>query len=628
MAWPFSTRKKGIEESANKGFFISEKAKGPALSFEGKVVSKEVRWPQNLGEAHPFDFAKAEGLYANYGVITGVIDKFVDFMVGPDFCIICKNKNAEKVCNDFIEQNQFDSHLRTWIKEALVKGNGFIELGGDGEEIFGVKVLDAKYVFVKRDAERKGNIESYNQYIGRIDAFNEESMVVLEPHQVAHLAFNRIGDSPYGLGIISPTFDEVEKLLELENSMNKLMKRCAGAPIVAHLGTETRSPTQEDVESFGKKLEYLENTTNWSVGQGVQFEVLNFGNISDKFVMPLKHYEDQLFFSYQVPEVLMGRGSIPEGLASVQMEAFNRNVKSKQAEAEKVLEQQIFRRLLRSVGLDEDISFDWGQPSNEAKMARIQRLNELASNFRFSPALISLIETEIASLLGFEEDYLKERERQEEEEAAQPRVPGAEPMPAEEEETEEHTHLAEDSSQDYSKDYSIKEWLGFNYDEFVTAILRFVRSDSYSNLRAKSKLELLAGKLTAKQVSRLKSVLADAFENGKSIRWIEQRIREEVKPGDLLQVENGKVTDTILASKENRPILIARTETTRSASEGALHHYGSKGIEKVRWLAAFSERTCSQCEGLNGKVMTLEEARGRIPAHVNCRCTWTPIVGD
>ena len=80
----------------------------------------------------------------------------------------------------------------------------------------------------------------------------------------------------------------------------------------------------------------------------------------------------------------------------------------------------------------------------------------------------------------------------------------------------------------------------------------------------------------------------------------------------------------------NRARMLARTEVINAHAEGTLNTLESFGIEEVtaqvELVAAMDERTCAVCEGLNGTVFTIKEARGVIPVHPNCRCTWVPVV--
>ncbi|MHA1290962.1 MAG: hypothetical protein ACTSPB_26575, partial [Candidatus Thorarchaeota archaeon] len=63
--------------------------------------------------------------------------------------------------------------------------------------------------------------------------------------------------------------------------------------------------------------------------------------------------------------------------------------------------------------------------------------------------------------------------------------------------------------------------------------------------------------------------------------------------------------------------MIARTETASALSEGTLQGFGQIGIKRVQGVA--DEEACEYClENIDGKVYTLDEASGLIPAHPQC----------
>ncbi len=81
-----------------------------------------------------------------------------------------------------------------------------------------------------------------------------------------------------------------------------------------------------------------------------------------------------------------------------------------------------------------------------------------------------------------------------------------------------------------------------------------------------------------------------------------------------------------------RAELIARTETTATYAEATLNSYEEAGLEGVTVMAEFAtaqdEQVCPDCEELEGKEYDLEEARGLIPVHPNCRCAFLPVVSS
>ena len=82
------------------------------------------------------------------------------------------------------------------------------------------------------------------------------------------------------------------------------------------------------------------------------------------------------------------------------------------------------------------------------------------------------------------------------------------------------------------------------------------------------------------------------------------------------------------ALSRNRAELIARTETIAAHAEGQLDSFERLGVEEVgveaEWQTAGDDLVCPLCAPLEGVVMPVKEARGLIPRHPRCRCSWAP----
>lgn len=75
---------------------------------------------------------------------------------------------------------------------------------------------------------------------------------------------------------------------------------------------------------------------------------------------------------------------------------------------------------------------------------------------------------------------------------------------------------------------------------------------------------------------------------------------------------------------------VARTETIRTHAESTLDTYENAGVEQVVKEVEFSDsddaRVCEECEDLDGTTYTTDEARGVIPVHPRCRCSFLPVI--
>tara|TARA_Y100000310_G_scaffold58078_1_gene53277 strand:+ start:1047 stop:2888 length:1842 start_codon:yes stop_codon:yes gene_type:complete len=143
-----------------------------------------------------------------------------------------------------------------------------------------------------------------------------------------------------------------------------------------------------------------------------------------------------------------------------------------------------------------------------------------------------------------------------------------------------------------------------------------VHSDKQEGVLNQTALEWIAARSLklAKMVNgttyeELRHALAEGFEAGESAPQMTKRIREYYQGG-----------------YERRATLVARTEVIAASNEGALQGYESEGVIKTEYYAALDERTCEECMAYHGTVRPIDEARGVIPVHPQCRCTWVPIV--
>ena len=109
-------------------------------------------------------------------------------------------------------------------------------------------------------------------------------------------------------------------------------------------------------------------------------------------------------------------------------------------------------------------------------------------------------------------------------------------------------------------------------------------------------------------VTELRKALVEGFEAGESIPQLSARIMKYYKAGF-----------------EKRAPMVARTEVSAASNEGAIGGWEYNGVEKVEFLAA-PDVTCDECEPRDGQVYAIDEARGNIPVHPNCRCTWVPVI--
>ena len=176
-------------------------------------------------------------------------------------------------------------------------------------------------------------------------------------------------------------------------------------------------------------------------------------------------------------------------------------------------------------------------------------------------------------------------------------------------------------------DHSVREWIGFNYGEYLDEVIAWVDKHGFED----------AEDLSMIQIKAMRKELIQSFKKGESIRTISRKLLSaglkdlEVtippktdEEGNIIRQGYNRVIP-----KEFRAEILARTETIKAANEGALDNYEKNMVvERVQWIAAISDRTCDECASMNGQIFELKNAHGLIPRHCACRCCFAPITGD
>ena len=609
--------------------------------FKSEVSDKLVRWPKELGVEHPFIFEDCEKVYKKFGLVSGIVDKVADHIVG-EFTVESDKPNVVVAVNKFIKKNNFACLLRDWIREGLMKGNGFLEINVETGDC---KVINANDMYVVRN--KKGEVIGYNQYIGDLEKFNQRKVIPFNPGQIAHLPIKPIAGEAYGLGLVYPNERVIENLILSSQDNHKLLSRKAGAPIHAKFGIPGESVNPSDIDAMKANMQYMNNRTEWVTDANVEMKVIDFGPVGEKLTGLQEQDIKELCAGMDVPEVLLNSGQLNEGIAKVQLKGWDRKVQNYQDMIEGIIVSKIFKPYLEGQGLSgEDIDFIWNLPDDETINLRLTQLNTLLGNMSATENMKRILQLEIARLLNIQEAnlYLPQPEKGLDEqnysdkkdiakmgagleptenkpyidpqkakdmERKQPELPGARKV-------KQHLHEAD---LDMST-ISIREWLnlteasGFTYSDYLVAILKETKIDKFDNLKAVTESDIQNGLFPDSDIEKLRTILKEGFRRNATLKQITNNIKEGINIKDRIS-ENGAVTPA-----ESRSEAIARTETLRLSANAIYKLYEENNINKYQFLA--SQGACEICQGLdNGQIIPLTEAVDEVnypPIHPNCRC--------
>ena len=152
-----------------------------------------------------------------------------------------------------------------------------------------------------------------------------------------------------------------------------------------------------------------------------------------------------------------------------------------------------------------------------------------------------------------------------------------------------------------------------------TTLEEFLKS-AFASPETISKIILLA----TRSFEDLKGVSSQM--SAEMSRILVQGLIDGSNPRTIARIMNERIASLTRTRAET----IARTEIIYAHAEGQLDAFQRLGVKEVgikaEWTTAGDDRVCPLCEDREGQIYTIEEARGLIPLHPRCRCTWLPVV--
>jgi len=640
---------------SEKYISISEQFKSKNSTEKIQKISNFLK--ENAGEPHPFDYGVIEGLEKKFGLVSAVEDKFCDYVLGPGIFFESDDKKVKEFLENWVSKKYLEIYLRPWFKNGLGKGSGYLEVAGlnNENEDEAIKVVDSETVFIKRD--EYGVIKEINQVLDYNKILTKKEVIPLDKDNIIQININQIGSSAYGYGIIYSGIIIIDNFLSTQKSVHTLMKRKANSPIHAKIGNVEKEdyPSQEDINGFGKNLQYMNESTEWVTGPNVEMKVLDFGNISEKFKELLDNDMKLMSYAFQMPESILGAERSFVGAVKIQDEGFSRKIKAYQQQIGFVLKTQLFDKLLEKNGYTNvDYKVIWGKQT-EAEKDKLRNSYQklLSSTSQISQGLRMQYEKKLALLddIDIEEvnvENLKQMRRDNRQAKKQfkrqitlQQTPqqmnhkiqnsiekeyllGKAPQEIEAKIVKNYS-ITEDKAfesvkeviDEYEKDYSLEEWVG-EYVQIKNHILERIAGDQFTNLAAKNAQDRALGLLNKKQVEKLREIMKKGFEENKGLKTLSNEIKK-LKLKDRYIMKNGEKKLAISADK--RPYQIARTETVRFRADGTLLSLQDKGKRRVEFVTQ-STHPCPECESLDGDIYNINESFGIIPVHGSCRCRW------
>lgn len=161
----------------------------------------------------------------------------------------------------------------------------------------------------------------------------------------------------------------------------------------------------------------------------------------------------------------------------------------------------------------------------------------------------------------------------------------------------------------------------------ATRFLDPLRSEGFAEGQREAFLRTALGRSTAIEKLRLLQNNALSEVRGMADDLV-SRGRRVVVDGlvrNRTPKEIAKGLESALRISEARARTIANTELVKAHAEAQLQTMEELGVSEVGVAVEWSslKSACPLCQPLDGIVLKIQEARGMIPRHPNCKCAWT-----
>jgi SPP1 gp7 family putative phage head morphogenesis protein len=164
-----------------------------------------------------------------------------------------------------------------------------------------------------------------------------------------------------------------------------------------------------------------------------------------------------------------------------------------------------------------------------------------------------------------------------------------------------------------------KEALAESTDFYTGSKMQFL-SEAFAAPETMAKIQMLYTRsydelkgFTSQMAQDTSRIVAGGISNGNAPVKIAKELTKQI--------------DTLT---KKRALTIARTEVIRAHAEGQLDSFDRMNVKEVGVEAEFSTANdgavCAICSSIEGEIMSVSEARGLIPVHPSCRCSWVPYL--
>jgi hypothetical protein len=268
-------------------------------------------------------------------------------MVG--YVLVSEDENALKLIQDSLELMDIDAVLLDSVIYTLVFGDSFIERVRSGKTIVKLKTVDP--ITMQINIDEHGELINYQQKIqGKL-------LPPLDPEEIIHFRFFPKPDSPYGVSLIGPSKDTIDRKITTDESIAKAIGRHGTPKYIVKIGTGEDIPPESIFADIKSKLEDIDSTNEFIVPG-----MIDISQLDETGVQNVKEYYDyfqtQLIVGLLCPEEALGQGKgSTEATSRVKEIMYERFIKAIQHKITTMVRLGVINPILESNGFEPNVVY-------------------------------------------------------------------------------------------------------------------------------------------------------------------------------------------------------------------------------------------------------------------------------
>lgn len=348
--------------------------------------------------------------YLTNGLIFRSINTRASLTIARGFQLVYENDRVKSCIETFLKNIQkndphglnFNMMMREMCIDTDVFGNGFRLLvpNQNKTKLVALKAMHPVYTDFKRDPQ--GKIKLDESRIPVAYTFKKETgeKIDLERDQMAHLTFNTLGDEPVGISLLTPVYNQIERLSNIEEGLAQAIHK-KGYPLHEAIlkSRPDWSPTEGDVEYIAGEMADIESSSQFTHTDDYEIKVHDPVFPASAMNYPT-YFVDQIVAITGVPKhVLLMENITTKATAESLQRLMQPILTPLQERLATMVENQIFRRVLDKENIKGYCKIQWNEVLPERDDRLPEKINILSSTLVEGKPVIT--HKEVREMLGF-----------------------------------------------------------------------------------------------------------------------------------------------------------------------------------------------------------------------------------